>query len=354
MSFINKFEILTNEINKMNKDIELCGIGNGLVDLQYEISEQELLNLRIAKGLMTLVSEEEQANFLNFLKDKKEHKCSGGSAANTIIGFTQFGAKAAYKTVLGNDKYGLFYASEFKELGIELQAEHLNDSPTGTCLILKTPDSERTMLTSLGASAKFEIKNLNEEVISRSKWIYLEGYKLSQESSAEAMFKSIELAKKYDTKIAFTFSDAFIINCFYDGVKQITEQCDLIFCNEQEAIAYTKQNDYNKAVSELNNSCPNIVVTRGALGSVVLFNGKKYDIPAYKVQAIDSTGAGDMYAAGFLWGIIKLNNPEKAGYLGSIASSQVVTQLGPRLKDSFFKSFKEKVGVIGFPLSGAE
>ncbi len=329
----------------MNKSIDLCGLGNGLVDLQYEIGDAELQSLKIAKGLMTLVSEEEQASYLELLKEKKEHKCSGGSAANTIIGFTQFGAKAAYNTVLGNDKYGLFYASEFEELGIELEAELLDDTPTGTCLILITPDSERTMLTSLGASAKFEMKNLNEEIISRSEWIYLEGYKLSQESSAEAMFKAVELAKKHNTKIAFTFSDAFIINCFYDGVKKITEQSDLIFCNEQEAIAYTKQNDYDKAVRELYKSCPNVVVTRGALGSVVLFDGKKYNIPAYKVQAIDSTGAGDMYAAGFLWGIIKLNDAEKAGNLASIASSQVVSQLGPRLNDSFFNTFKEKVGV---------
>lgn len=327
----------------MEKNIDLCGLGNGLVDLQYEISDEKLADLKIAKGLMTLVSEEEQAKYLELLKGKNEHKCSGGSAANTVIGFTQFGAKAAYNTVLGNDKYGQFYASEFKELGIELQAELLDDAPTGTCLVLITPDSERTMLTSLGASAKFETKHLSEEVIRRSKWIYLEGYKLSQPESAEALFKAVELAKKHDTKVAFTFSDVFIINTFFDGVKKITEQSDLIFCNEQEAIAYTKSSAFDDAINQLAGCRSNAVVTRGPNGSLVLYDGKKYIIPAYEGKPIDSTGAGDMYAAGFLWGIIKLNDPEKAGHLGSISSAKVVTQMGPRLDSSHFPFFKENI-----------
>ncbi|MDP2364759.1 MAG: adenosine kinase, partial [Ignavibacteria bacterium] len=192
------------------KDIKLCGLGNGLLDLQYEVDDEYLVRFGLNKGEMRLVSSEVQAEMINSVENLKFNKSSGGSAANTIIAFAQFGGKSAYQTTLGNDDFGWHYANEFKELGIELSTEFLPEVSTGTCLVLITPDSERTMNTHLGASALFNTEHVNEDLIKRSEWIYLEGYKLTSESSADAVFKAIEIARINNTKIAFTFSDVFV------------------------------------------------------------------------------------------------------------------------------------------------
>ena len=316
------------------KDIQLCGIGNGLVDLQYEISFEELTELNFNKGNMCLVDGDIQKKLLEKLYGKPHNICSGGSAANTIIAFSQFGGKCAYKTLLGNDKYGHFYANEFKELGIELRAPLIDNKPTGTCVVLITPDSERTMITSLGATALFGVNNIDEDLIRRAEWLYLEGYKLTADSSVEATYHAIKLAKKHNTKIAFTMSDVFVINSFNEQTKQVVEQSDLIFCNESEAKCLTNQEDFESAFIELLKICTNVALTRGEFGSIIQWDGQRYEIPAYSTVAIDSTGAGDMYAGGFLYGILNQNSPENAGRLASLSASKVVAQLGARLKDN--------------------
>lgn len=156
------------------KDIELCGLGNGLVDIQYQIPDIELENIGLAKGEMRLVESEVQMKVMDIYRERNHNKCSGGAAANTVICFAQLGGIAAYKTVLGNDDLGKFYAKEFTDLGILLKADYLDNQPTGTCFVFITPDSERTMHTSLGATAFFGKHNIYEDVIRRSKWLYAE------------------------------------------------------------------------------------------------------------------------------------------------------------------------------------
>lgn len=315
----------------MNKDLDLCGLGNALVDLQCEVSDSEFKKLGFERGSMNLIDLDKQKKIMSALKDKKFNRCSGGSAANTIIAYSQFGGKAAYKTILGKDEFGDFYANEFKELGIELSAEQLNTAPTGTCLVLITPDSERTMLTFLGATSNFAEDNVDEEVIARSEWLYVEGYKFSEESGTKAVYKAVELAKKHKTKIAVTFSDGFITDIFHSQLEHVVNNADLIFCNETEAMSYTKTENMNEAFGKLSGICPNLAVTKGADGSLIKWDGKKYEIPVYPANLKDTTGAGDMYAAGFFYGIVKTSSPEKAGSLGAIASAKVVSQLGARL-----------------------
>lgn len=316
----------------MNKDIELCGLGNGLVDLQFLATDDELINWDIQKGAMILIDIDKRNELLNTFRNKDIHKVSGGSAANTLICFAQLGGKGAYKTVLGNDELGYFYAQEFKELGIVLNAEHTESAPTGICVIFITPDSERTLYTCLAATAGFGKKNINEDVISRSEWIYIEGYKFSEPSSTEAIHLAVELAKKHNTKISVTFSDTFVTELFKDGLAKVVENSDLIFCNETEAISYTGKKSAREAFESLCDSAKNVVMTLGNKGSMICWDNIIYSIPPYEVTAIDTTGAGDSFAGAFLYGIIKTGDPLLSGKLASYISSQIVSQMGPRPK----------------------
>ncbi|MCX7909067.1 MAG: adenosine kinase [Ignavibacteria bacterium] len=314
------------------KDIELCGLGNGLVDLLYEVSFEELEQLGLRKGEMRLVDSELQKKLLDKLSGRDYKICSGGSAANTIIAFSQFGGKSAYHTVVGNDSYGEFYVREFNELGILLNAPMI-DEPTGTCIVLITPDSERTMNTSLGATANFGIEHISKDYLQRAKWIYLEGYKFSAKKSTEALFFAIDIARKYDTLVSLSLSDVFIVNNFYEQVLKALKQVDLLFCNENEAMALTDTNEFEKAKVLLSKIVPNFVITRGEKGSYAFFAGKEHYFDAYKTKPIDTTGAGDMYAAGFLFGLIRNRDIEFGGKLASFSASRVVSQFGARLKD---------------------
>lgn len=324
------------------KDIQLCGLGNGLVDIQYEVSESELLALGLKKGEMRLVESESQLLLLEKYANRKHNKCSGGAAANTIICFSQLGGKAAYKTVLGNDEFGHFYAQEFLDLGIELRAEMLDDYPTGTCFVFITSDGERTMHTALGATAFFGKHNIDENIIARSEWLYAEGYKFTAQSSTEALFYSIELAKKHNTKISLTFSDVFIIENFRDNLRKVVASSDLVFCNENEAYCYTGKQNIEEAIEELSKECPNIVITLGANGSIIKWDGKIYQIPPYPATPVDTTGAGDCFAGGFMYGIITTGNPVVSGHIASAVGARVVSQLGARISGDL-KELRDRI-----------
>lgn len=321
----------------MKKNLQLTAIGNALIDLEYQIDYEVLDDLKLPKGEMRHTTHSHQKEIINKLNYKTFNQSSGGSAANTIISFRKFGGKSAYMTSLGNDDYGKIFKNEFLEHDIHLEAKIINSMPTGVCLVLITPDAERTMLTALGASSQFSIENLNEEIIKNSEWIYIEGYQLSTPQSAIACLEAAKFAKKASTKTAITFSDVFIIENYRETLEQLVSFSDLIFCNEAEALSFTRTNDIESAIKILSNQVPKFVITLGEKGSIIKWNKKLIDIPAYKVKPIDTTGAGDIYAGAFLYGIIHSGNPEKAGYMASYSSSRVITQMGAKLKDDHSK-----------------
>ena len=318
----------------VNEDLKLCGIGNALVDMQFEVSEKEVNDLGLEKGTMTLVVDDVQDKVLSLMGNRTKYISSGGSAANTIIAFSSMGGKAAYKTMIGDDKNGAFYADEFKSLGIVLDAPIDKNDHTGRCLVLITPDSERTMLTSLGATQNYRKDFISDDIIKRCEWIYIEGYKLTDDIGYEAVIHACNVAKKYETKIALTFSDKFIIDLFKDRLEEIAKLSDLIFCNETEGISFTDTNNSEEALSTLINKYKNIAFTKGANGSTIVWKNKQYTIPPYQAKPVDSTGAGDMYAGGFFYGLIYSDSMLRAGNLASLAASKVVSQHGARLKTS--------------------
>jgi sugar/nucleoside kinase (ribokinase family) len=326
----------------MQKYINITGLGNALLDIQYEVSIEELEQLGLNKGEMKLVGSEEQIVLLNNLHNKKSHRSSGGSAANTIIAFSNFGGKAAYQTVLGNDEEGDFYANEFKQLGVRLAAHRLESEPTGICVVLITPDSERTMITMLGASAKFTHKHLDEETIAGSDWLYIEGYELSSPTGAEACLNGVGMADNSKGKTALTFSDTFVTEYHRQNVEAIATRAELIFCNEGEAMSFTQTDNFQAAFKRMSDVAPNYIITRGKEGAIIKWKNETIQIPSYPAQAIDSTGAGDMFAGAFFFGLLRTGSPEKAGHLASFSSSRVVSQFGARLQEDH-KSIVTKI-----------
>ena len=375
-------EIIKSPNHKNNKSIQLCAIGNGLVDMQFQISDAIFNSLNVPKGEMRLVENDEQNKIIQRLNATvKSNKCSGGSATNTVDAFAQFGGTAAYLTTVGDDENGKFYFQELEKHNIKYKNNVIKNSPTGTCLVLITPDAERTMLTCLAASKEFSLEHLDENLIANSEWLYLEGYKFSENSGAESIAKSIAIAKQNNTKIAITASDLFIIDVFKEQFISALKESDLVFCNENEAVAIAKnlnlthcyaaldavssetvqrfpeeiphQVRYDDSDKEINSDeaikiiskvCSNVVMTKGKDGATVLFDGKIYEFSAVPTTVIDTTGAGDMFAGAFLFGLLNYENifNEKefnkinfAGKLASKASSIIVSQLGARYSESF-------------------
>jgi len=316
------------------KTIQLMGIGNALVDIEYRVEDHELQAFGVDKGSMTLTDPERRQEILSSLREREAHKSSGGSAANSIIAFSQFGGSAAYCSLLGRDQDGEHYADEFKELGIHLEAPLVQGLETGTCVVFVTPDAERTLNTTLAANLAFSRANINEDVIKASEWIYIEGYKLTDDNGAEAADMAAYYAKRHDAKLAVSCSDGFIVDVFGDRLRSLLRSADLVFCNEREATGLADEETPESAFAALRSRYNNVVVTRGDRGSLIQWYGDIADVPAYAVQPIDTIGAGDMYAGAFLFGVLQRHSVEHAGRLASYASAQVVAQYGPRLKTS--------------------
>jgi len=316
------------------KNIQLTGIGNALVDIEYRVTDAELLAFGVDKGSMTLTDPGRRAEILAQLAGREPHKSSGGSAANSIIAFSQFGGSAAYCSILGLDADGEHYASEFRELGIHLEAPLGSGLETGTCVVFVTPDAERTLNTTLAANLEFTRRHINEELIKRSEWVYIEGYKLTDDNGAEAADMVAFYAKKHDTRLAVSCSDGFIVEVFGDRLRDVLRHADLVFGNEREATLLAQEETPQEAFKALAARHPNVVVTMGDRGSLVRWYDVDAAIPAYKTNLVDTIGAGDMYAGAFLYGVLHRHSPEYAGRLASYASAQVVAQYGPRLKAS--------------------
>ncbi|MDR0927588.1 MAG: adenosine kinase [Ignavibacteria bacterium] len=319
------------------KTLQLTAIGNGVVDMQYQISEELFATLNVPKGEMRLVEPDEQLAIIAKLHIATPNKCSGGSATNSVDCFAKFGGKAAYLTAVGDDANGKFYYDELEQCGIKYKPNVIKNASTGTCLVLITPDGERTMLTCLAASKEFSEVHLDATLIADAEWLYIEGYKFSETAGVECIMKSLEIAENAGTKIAITASDVFIIDIFREQFMSALEHCDLLFCNENEANRIANTTDYSDAIVAISKICKNIVMTRGKDGATILYDGKRYDIASIAVKAVDTTGAGDMFAGAFFYGLLNEMDIATAGKLASKSAAAVVSQLGARYAGDFSK-----------------
>ncbi len=327
----------------MKKDLQLFGIGNAIIDIQVQVEHSAFETLNLRKGGMALATQEDQQRLHAMLEHAPTVKSSGGSAANSVIAFAQFGGKAGYSGLLGDDEHGKLYADEFKELGIELHA-HLHPNKTsGTSFIIITPDAERTMNTHLGVNSEYSPDHVDDDAIKRSEWIYLEGYKFTEPNGADALDHAVTIAKASGTKISVTFSDTFIVDVFGERLRNVVQHADLIFCNETEGLAYTRTSDADSAFSALTKIVPNVVMTLGGNGAKAYIDGVTVDIPPFPTTPLDATGAGDSFAGGFLYGLAHGHSPLAAGTLASLTASRVIAQVGPRLSHRDIQAVKREI-----------
>lgn len=311
------------------------GVGNALVDIQAQVSDEMLERLKFDKGVMTLVDDETQQRVLAALDGVSVSRCAGGSAANTIIGVADFGGKAAYAGKTGRDDLGEFCLADMRKMGVTIEVPPA-EGRTGTCVVLITPDAQRTMLTSLGVSSTLGPDDIDEAEIRKAQYVYVEGYLFTGDSTRAAAMKAIELAKSNGVKVAFTVSDPFLIQLYRDEFLALIEgPVDLLFCNQEEASSLTGIQDVIESAREIHRHAQNVALTRGANGSILMHEGEAIAIEGVTVDAVDTTGAGDMFAAGLLFGITSGLTWKQAGHLASHSAGRIVAQLGARLQNRF-------------------
>lgn len=330
----------------MTKKYDLYAIGNALMDMEHEVTDDFFKAQGIDKGLMTLVDEERQNALLKALSGKLKKQQCGGSAANSIIANAQFGGKGFYSCKVANDPIGELYYQDMLDNGIEsnLSTTAREDGVTGKCLVLITPDAERTMNTYLGVSSSLSVSEIVPEAIAQSKYMYMEGYLVASPTGKEAAVYARKIAEEHGVKTALTFSDVNMVKYFKEGMlEMIGQKVDLLFTNESEAFAFTDTTDILTAREKLKEHARTFVITRGENGAMIFDGDTFIDIEPYKVRAIDSNGAGDMFAGAFLYGITHGHTHASSGKLASLAASKVVSQFGPRLKWHEAQDIKHQV-----------
>ncbi len=321
-----------------NFKVDICFIGNAIVDILSKISNETLKMLEITKGSMQLINEELSNKILKQIENPSI--ISGGSAANTAVGFQSFGGKCSFIGQIGKDSYGDLFSKDLNNSGVYFQGQDIHIlEKTSKSIILVTPDAERSMNTFLGASNKFNINSVNKKLIINSSLIYIEGYLFDQPEAKDAIYHCCNLAKVNDKKVALSLSDLFCVDRHRkDFLNLIDKYVDIIFANEHE-IKSLYQLDLISSTNNIKNKVEMGAITLGSKGSIV-FKSKLETIidPIDIVKPIDTTGAGDLFAAGFLFGLINKYSIEKCGYLGNIAASEIIKHIGARPKISL-KSF---------------
>ena len=318
----------------MTKKYDVTGIGNALVDIEFEVSDPFLDKYGIEKGLMTLVDEDRQGELMSAINTKTSKLQCGGSAANSIIAVSQFGGKSYYCCKVANDELGRFFIEDMKEAGVNhnLDPFKLEEGITGKCLVMVTADAERTMNTFLGITEKFSTSQINEEAIKDSKYLYIEGYLITSENAKEAMMSAKKIAEENNVKVAITFSDPAMVKYFGESFKEVIGSgVVMLFANEEEAMLYTGKDNLPEAGEELKKIAKHFVITQGKNGALI-YDGETFiDIAPYPTVAVDTNGAGDMFAGAFMYGITNGHSYASSGKLASMASSKIVSQFGPRL-----------------------
>lgn len=327
------------------KKYHVYGIGNALVDMEFEVEDVFFENNGIDKGLMTLVDEARQHELIGHLDAFEGKKASGGSAANTIIAVSYFGGKSFYSCKVANDELGDFYVHDLTAAGVDSNVgDGRKDGITGKCLVMVTPDAERTMNTFLGITEHFSVDELHEDALLESEYLYIEGYLVTSNTGRHAAIEARKIAEENGIKTALTFSDPAMVEFFKDGlVEMIGGGVDLLFCNEHEAKSWAGTDDLDQAIEALKQVAKTFAITLGAKGALI-YDGKQcIEISPHSVTAVDSNGAGDMFAGAFLYGISHGHSYYEAGNIASLAAARVVSQFGPRLNA---EEHREILGIV--------
>lgn len=327
------------------KQFHVYGIGNALVDIDFEVSQATLDRLKIDKGVMTLIDEKKHHHLLEELDGIKHLRACGGSAANTLFTLQQLGGQTFYSCKVGNDEAGDFFYRDLILHGVQTNLhERKRKGITGKCIVLVTPDADRTMNTFLGTTYEFSKEQLSETALMNAEYLYIEGYLVASPSACEAAILAAEMARKHDVKIAMSLSDPNMVTYFKEGLCAIMGgKIDVLFCNESEALLFAGVDNLDEAKEILKNYAKSFAITLGAKGSLI-YNGDEFShVLSYKVNVLDTVGAGDVFAGTFLYGISQGFSCFEAGDFASLAASKVVAKFGPRLNEQEINEVKEAI-----------
>ncbi len=329
----------------MSKQYHIYGIGAALVDTEITLTDADLTTMAVAKGVMTLVDEARQQQLIDYLQNHlvASHKASGGSAANSIIAASYFGSNNFYSCKVANDDNGHFYLADMKAAGVTTPS-HITPPAgiTGKCLVMITPDAERTMNTFLGISETLSVNELDTQAIADSHYVYIEGYLVTSPTGRAAAIELRKQAEANNTKTALSLSDPAMVQFFRDGLEEmIGAGVDLIFCNKDEAIGFTQTQNIEQASEALKKYCKQFAITCGGDGALVFDGETLIQVAGATVTAIDTNGAGDMFAGAFLHAINHGKDFKTAAEFANRAAAKVVSQFGPRLKAEQHEELKE-------------
>jgi sugar/nucleoside kinase (ribokinase family) len=310
---------------------DVVGIGNAIVDIIGRCDDAFLSKHDLAKGFMRLIDAQQADKLYSLMGPGTER--SGGSAANTIAGIASFGAKTAFIGRVAEDQFGKVFVHDIRAIGVSYETPPAKSgAPTALCLIFVTPDGERTMNTFLGASTELGPREVDEALIASAQVTYLEGYLFDKPDAKEAFRAAAAIAGKAGRKTALTLSDAFCVDRHRDDFRKLVHHgVDILFANEKEITALYEVNRFEDAVTAVRGDCEIAVLTRSALGSLIVTDRATIDIrPEPVAKVVDVTGAGDLYAAGFLYGFTRGLSLADCGRLGSLAAAEVISHIGAR------------------------
>lgn len=325
------------------KTYDVVGIGNAIVDIIARCDEGFLTKHGLDKGFMRLIDGEEAGQLYEAMGPATER--SGGSAANTIAGLASFGAKCGFIGRVAADQFGGIFRHDIRSLDIAYTTEPAEDgAPTARCLVLVTNDGERTMNTFLGASVDLAPADINPDLIGDAKIVYLEGYLFDKEAAKSAFREAAKLAKAAGAKVALTLSDPFCVDRHRDDFRKLVkEDADIVFANEKEITSLYEVNSFDEAADAALQDCEMAVLTRSEAGSIIVGAGETTEISADPIaRVVDATGAGDLYAAGFLFGLTRGLPVQTCGRLGSLAAAEVISHIGARPETNLAKAARER------------
>jgi len=325
---------------------DVLAIGNAIVDVMAPCEEELIAELGMVRGGMTLVDTNRAEELYGAMGPARE--ISGGSAANTLAGLSALGAQCAFIGQVADDQLGEVFAHDIRAVGIDFDtAPRAGDPPTARCLIFVTPDGQRTMNTYLGASQFLPALVLDLDAIASASVLYLEGYLWDPEEPRAAMRRAIEAAKKAGRKVAFTLSDPYVISRHGDDFREMIEEglIDILFANHHELAALTGEEDFETGMALLAPKVPVLVVTRSAEGASAIAAGERADVPAEPVdKVVDTTGAGDLFAAGFLFGHVRGESLADCLTMGAIAAAEIISHYGARLETDLREIIETRFG----------
>lgn len=329
------------------KNTDVYGVGNALVDILAQVPDDFVREHALVKGSMMLVDPEKQGGLLKRLDVYPLKLRSGGSAANTMVTIAQSGGSGFYAGKVARDTNGEFYRQDLLDSGIHFDVcpAPLSGPPTGSCIVLTTPDAERTMCTNLGVSTALARSDMDADQIAQSKYIYVEGYLWDAEHPRAASVEAMERARQSNTKVAFTFSDHFLVNRYPDDFRWlVSEHCDLVFCNADEVRQFCGAESLQQCAAELGKIVEMACITDGANGCLVVQENEVVKVDGFSVDAVDTVGAGDAFAGGFLYGITNGLSLTQAARWGNYFASRVVQVYGARLEDKISDDLTKIVG----------